>query len=302
MNARSSDGHAVSFRSLLLASLFLVTMLSLVGCGGLPKTEEQNNADDQRSKYAQALRMADNIGRNGDPAAARVFYERAAALQPNELEPQIGLAQSAAVAGNFAQSADAYRRTMALAPERTEFVYGYARSLLMSGETDRAIQQFTRYIGSKPEDPRGYIGLGIAHDISGAHAAAQTAYLDGLQAAPDNMALRNDLALSLALSDQSEDAIAILRELAQEPGLASRVGQTLSLVYAISGHMDDAVNLVRQQLNGGDARNTIAFFRSLQGLRGPALAEAVLFGRVNRASSASSDAGRLFSASDIRTD
>ena len=297
MNTRLFDGQAPGLSRLVLALLSLVTLVSMVGCGGLPKTEEQNNADDHRNKYAQALRMADNIGRNGDPAAARVFYERAAALQPNELEPQIGLAKSAAIAGDFAQSADAYRKAIALAPERTEFVYGYARGLLMLGETDHAIDQFTRYIRTKPEDPRGYIGLGIAHDIAGAHAAAQTAYLDGLQAAPDNMALRNNLALSLALSDESEDAIGILRELAQEPGLGPRVRQTLALVYAISGRIDDAVDLVRQHLSSAEARGTIAFFRSLPGLRGPALAEAVLFGRVTRSPTASSDVGgRLYSA------
>jgi Flp pilus assembly protein TadD len=275
----------------------LAALLALVGCGGLPKTEEQNMADDHRSKYAQALRMADNVGRNGDPAAARIFYERAAALQPNDLEPQVGLAESAASAGDFAQSAAAYRKAMAIAPTRAEFIYGHARGLLMTGETAHAIEQFSRYIRSKPEDPRGYIGLGIAHDISGAHAAAQTAYLDGLQAAPDNMALRNNLALSLALADESEDAVGILRELAQEPGAAARVRQTLALVYAISGRMDAATDLVRQSVSSAEARNTIAFLRSLQGLRGPALAEAVLFGRVSRVAAAGyAGDGRPFSA------
>ena len=297
MNTRAFEGPAAGFRALAFVLLTFVTLLSLGGCGGLPKTEEQNIADDQRSKYAQALRMADNVGRNGDPAAARIFYERAAALQPNELEPQVGLAQSAAVAGDFAQSTQAYRKAIAIAPERAELVYGHARGLLMLGETAQATEQFSRYIRIKPEDPRGYIGLGIAHDISGAHAAAQTAYLDGLQAAPDNMALRNNLALSLALSNEGEDAVGILRELAQEPGVGPRVRQTLALVYAISGRMDAAADLVRQSMSSTEARNTIAFLRSLQGLRGPALAEAVLFGRVSRGSTAGFDPSvRLFSA------
>jgi Flp pilus assembly protein TadD len=274
-----------------------VALVPLVGCGGLPKTEDQNIADDHRSKYAQALRMAESVGRNGDPAAARIFYERAAALQPNELGPQIGLAESAAAAGDFAQSAYAYRKAIAIAPERTELVYGHARGLLMMGETEHAIEQFSRYIRTKPDDPRGYIGLGIAHDICGTHSSAQTAYLDGLQAAPDNLALRNNLALSLALSGETEDAVGILRELAQEPGTAGRVRQTLALVYAVTGRTDAAVDLVRQSMSSAEARNTIVFLRSLQGVRGPSLAEAVLFGRVTRASAPSLTAeGRLSSA------
>lgn len=297
MNTRPFAGPAAAFRPLVYVLLVASSLLSLVGCGGLPKTEEQNVADDQRSKYAQALRMADNVGRNGDPAAALAFYERAAALQPNELEPQVGLAQSAAIAGNFAVSAQAYRRALAIAPNRAEFLYGHGRALLMLGETPQAVEQFSRYIRTEPGDPRGYIGLGIAHDIVGDHAAGQTAYLDGLQAAPDNMALRNNLALSLAMSGESEDAVGILRELAQEPGIAPRVRQTLALVYAISGRMDAAADLARQGTNGAEARDTIAFFRSLQGLRGPALAEAVLFGRVTRGSAASRGGdGQMFSA------
>ncbi len=288
---------AAASRVLLFTAFTLVALFSLVGCGGLPKTKEQNIADDHRSKYAQALRMAESVGRNGDPAAARIFYERAAALAPDELEPQVGLAESAASAGDFAQSADAYRKAMAVAPERAELAYGHARALLMMGDTMHAIEQFGRYVRNKPEDPRGYIGLGIAHDISGDHAAAQTAYLDGLQQAPESMALRNNLALSLALSQETEDAIGILSELGQEPGTAGRVRQTLALVYAISGQMDAAAGVVRQSMSAAEARNTIAFLRSLQGLRGPGLAEAVLFGRVTRASAVSLPGnGRLFSA------
>jgi Flp pilus assembly protein TadD len=118
-----------------------------------------------------------------------------------------------------------------------------------------------------------------------------------MQAAPDNLALRNNLALSLALSNESEDAIGILRELAQEPGAAGRVRQTLALVHAISGRLDAAADLARQSMSSADARNTIAFFRSLQGLKGTPLAEAVLFGRATRTSAATAEAtARLFSA------
>ncbi|MFO1154436.1 MAG: tetratricopeptide repeat protein [Rhodospirillales bacterium] len=289
MSAHTFRRPTTRFRLLTLIPLALVALVSVSGCGGLPKTAEENAAEDQQSKYAQTLRMAENIGRNGDPAAARMFYERAAAMQPNELDPQIGLAQAAAVAGDYAQSAQAFRKAIALAPGRADLVYGYARSSLMVGDTTHAIEQFDRYIASNPDDPRGYIGLGIAQDISGAHSAAQTAYLDGLQAAPDNMALRNNLALSLALSNQSDDAVGILRELAQEPAAATRVRQTLALVYAISGRMDAAADLVRQTMSSAEARSSLAFLRSLQGLRGSALAEAALFGRVNRALSMAPD-------------
>lgn len=70
----------------------------------------------------------------------------------------------------------------------------------------------TAHLQANPDDERAHYALGISFDLLDEHAAAQTIYSDGLAIAPESPALRNNLALSLALSGQHEAALAPLQE------------------------------------------------------------------------------------------
>lgn len=258
-----------------LAAVLLVLLLA--GCGGLPKTAEQNRRDDQRSKAAQALRMAETIATQGDPASARAFYMRAVAHDPRQPEAVIGLARAAAAAGEVEEAAQAYGEALALAPGDRELPYEFGRVLLATGRSGEAAVQLARFVADNPADARGYSALGIARDTSGDHAGAQTAYLDGLVVAPDHAGLRNNLALSLAFAGQYRDALAVLDELADEGQPGTR--RNLALVHALAGNTERAAALLNAELPRSQIDETLAWHRSLQGLSGAQLARAVLAGR-----------------------
>ena len=62
----------------------------------------------------------------------------------------------------------------------------------------------------------GNHGLGVAYDLNGQHEAAQAAYRDGLDIAPDSMLLRNNYGLSLALAGEHEEGHVFIHELAEK--------------------------------------------------------------------------------------
>jgi len=86
--------------------------------------------------------------------------------------------------------------------------------------------------------PAAYNIEGIAFDYLQVHDKAQMAYRQGLQLAPDDRVLRNNLGLSLVFSHDYNQAIQILDALVHEPDATERNRQNLALALGLSG--DDA--------------------------------------------------------------
>ena len=104
---------------------------------------------------------------------------------------------------------------------------------------------------------------------------AQQRYLDGLEKAPDDIAMRNNLALSIALNGEYEEAVTMLRELASDPVVGSRARRNLALVYAMAGANEQAAAVARADLREWQVQNNLVYYGLLQGLSGRELAAAV---------------------------
>jgi Flp pilus assembly protein TadD len=108
-----------------------------------------------------------------------------------------------------------------------------------------------------------YNGLGVALNLTGRHQAAENNYLDGLERAPDHLALRNNLAMSLALGGEYDDAIDILRKVTNSPAATATNRNNLALVLGLMERYDDAAILLRRDLNREEVKNNLDFYRSL---------------------------------------
>ena len=65
----------------------------------------------------------------------------------------------------------------------------------------------------RPDDPAIFNALGVAQDLTGAHVEAQMAYIKGLKTSPDDAALNNNHALSLALEGRFDEAADLMNRL-----------------------------------------------------------------------------------------
>ena len=70
---------------------------------------------------------------------------------------------------------------------------------------DLALAAFETALRGDPKDPRFYRAVGIANGLLGTHEEAQRVFRAGLLAAPEDVALRNNLGLSLVQSGRYDE-------------------------------------------------------------------------------------------------
>lgn len=273
-------------RAHTLAIAILGAALGLAACTGTPWSGGPQ-ATAPADRYQRLMRVAEKAEAGGDLVTAASLYGQAIELEPAQAEPLIALGTVSARMGDADRAAGYFAEALTIAPDNADAIRGYGSALLSLNYTEEAAEQFRQALRVRPGDPRALNGLGVADDLLGRHADAQRSYRSGLAAAPGDDSIQNNLALSLALSGRYDEAIAMLRDIAAEPGHGPRIRQNLALVYALSGRIDDAASVARQDLHPSEVQNNLAFYQSLRGLSGRALAEAVFFANMGGAAEAS---------------
>ena len=142
------------------------------------------------------------------------------------------------------------------------------KALINTGESALAVAEYRLALAQALDATNidAYNGLGVALNLTGEHQSAENNYLDGLERAPDHLALRNNLAMSLALGGEYADAIEILRQVTNSPSATATNRNNLALVFGMMGRYDDAASLLRRDLNREEVKNNLDFYRSLQPL------------------------------------
>jgi len=97
-------------------------------------------------------------------------------------------------------------------------------------------------------------------------------------------ALTLNLALSLALSGEYPDAVAVLQPLAMAATSSPQERQTLALIYGLRGNLAEAARLGRIDLDDSAVQRNLAYYQTLRELSPEARSRAILSGSPARAS------------------
>lgn len=234
------------------------------GTGGEPgadmaRQRQVAHDPDALMRIARAASAAD------DPAGAAAFYARAAELRPDSVPAEIGYGRALARQGRLDEAVAALDAARRRAPADPALAAALGRLQIAAGRPEEALASFADGLRAHSADPALLIGSGVAEDALGRHAAAQDAYRRALAAAPGNVAARNDLAFSLALSGDCGRSLAMLRALAAEASGpdAAAVRGNLALVYAMSGDVPAAAQTARGAMSPADAENNLRFYALL---------------------------------------
>lgn len=109
-------------------------------------------------------------------------------------------------------------------------------------------------------------GKGIALDELGRHGDAQAEYRSAWSLAPDDRAVLNNLALSLALSGQYDEAIALLTGLVQDRHATPRNRQNLALALSLKGDDAGAQRVARADLDDAAVSNNLRYLDTVRRL------------------------------------
>ena len=257
----------------LLAAAAAVALVA--GCAGDPMTdsirpERQAGSGEQPEtpKSQMLVRVAASTAARGDIAMAASLYRRAHALDPASFDAAFGLARMLGQLNASSEAADAYRAALALRPDDPAALRGLGNTLIVLDQPGQAVPQFEQAL-KKANDPRLYNGLGVAHDMLDDYKMAQAYYRTGLELAPGNAELANNLGLSLLLSGDAKGAVGVLRRLVGNPRATPRHRLNLALALVLAGEDKAAGEIARIDLDPASADAQIAYFETLKAISNP---------------------------------
>jgi Flp pilus assembly protein TadD len=143
-------------------------------------------------------------------------------------------------------------------PESVDVRLEFVRILMATGAHEDAQSRLTELSTVVPNDPRVLSLKGMLADRDGRHREAQEAYRAALSTRPGDLRTANNLALSLALSGDLEEAIQLQNQVARDPSATVQMRQNLALLYAFAGRMDVAEQITRALLPKEAADQVVA--------------------------------------------
>lgn len=237
-----------------------VVALSLGACAATSPSSQT-----QQVSVDSMIRVADLTRGSGDLVNAVGLYQRAHELDPQDVRPLLALGQIFAQLGSPASAAEAFRAAILIEPDNVDARRGLAMTLIAVGQPGQAIAELERALDMS-KDYRLYNSLGVAYDMLGDQASAQTYYKTGLELSPGNLQIINNLGLSLVLEGRYPEAIALLEPAAGDPAATPRLRQNLALAVGLAGDRTRARELAERDVDHATAEKNLSYFDVLKGL------------------------------------
>lgn len=226
--------------------------------------------------YATLMRIGAAAHAGGDLANAVAIFRRAASIGPQSSPaPYVAMGNTLVEMGEVNEAIVSYHAALARNERDPEALRGLAKAYLQTGRPELAGQPLSVAYEDTPDDPKLLQLIGVADDMLGQHREAQARYRRALEKAPRDPALTLNLALSLALTTNYDEAIAVLRPMANSPLSTPRDRQTLALIYGLKGDRAQAERMARLDLDPGSVQHNLTYYDSLRRLSPAARAKAI---------------------------
>jgi Flp pilus assembly protein TadD len=234
--------------------LSLLVFLLLAACAG---------GADPKSGRTPGLDVADVALVNGSPDTALRIARQTLATDPRNVPALLRVAEAQAALGQPDQAAGSYGRALAISPDDPGAALGLGR-LLLANDPAGSVRVLLRLTERDPRNVAALVDLGIARDLLGKHAEAQTAYRQALALEPRRVAAQVNLGLSLALSGDPRQALAILRPIADGSDASPRVRQDLAVALVLAGDDAGAATVLRADIPQSSVLTVVASYRALR--------------------------------------
>ena len=265
----------------------IVLSLALTGCEDVPWNPDRWGLDrldvlsiggrdgDAPMNYETLMRVGAAARASGDLPNALSLYRRAASIEPYAPAPFIAMGNTLIEMGQADEAIIAFNSALSRQDHDPEALRGVARAYLKTARPELAGQPLAIAFETTPNDPKLLMLIGVADDFIDQHGEAQARYRRGLEIAPGDPGLTLNLALSLALTGDYDQAIARLGPLASGPSGTARDRQTLALIYGLKGDRRTAEKLAGVDLEPAAVQHNLATYDSLRRLSQEARSRAI---------------------------
>ena len=152
--------------------------------------------------HPPSLHVGEVALHSGEPAIAESIANTNLAVSPGDMDALLLRSDAQAAQGQADAAELGYRQVLAAEPGSPGAALGLAR-LLMGGDPRGAEGLLAPLAGQKYVSAAVWNDLGVARDLQGKHADAQTAYRRALQTDPLMRSAQVNLARSLAQTKES---------------------------------------------------------------------------------------------------
>ena len=225
--------------------------------------------------YPTLMRIGAAARAGGDLSNALQLYRRAASLQTDAAAPFVAIGNTLIEMGQINEAIIAYNSALDRQARDPEALRGIAKAYLKTARPELAGKPLAIAFEDTPNDPKLLQLIGVADDLMGQHGEAQARYRRGLELAPGDPVLSLNLALSLALTGNYDEAIARLGPIAAAPISSPRERQTLALIYGLKGDRQRAEQLGLLDLDPAAVQHNLAYYETLRRLSPEARSQAV---------------------------
>ena len=208
------------------------------------------------------------------PAGALARHIRVLAASPKDFLALIGAGKAALALGDSQAAVGFFGRADDVYPASPLPQAGLAAAMVIDGDAVGAMPYFARAQGLGATAAMLGTDRGLAYDLLGRHAEAQSDYRAALSGGDGDEARRR-LALSLAITGDKSAAIAMLGPLVGRGDAAA--ARCRALVLALVGDLDGARRSLEAAMPGSSARMA-PFLAKLPSLRSDQKAAAVNLG------------------------
>jgi Flp pilus assembly protein TadD len=228
-------------------------LASAVACWLLAGCAAQQNEGEQTPLNAESrLRVAAAAEASGDRDMAVSMYSAAAAEAPGNTPTQLRCAEGLARNGKMEDAAALLTRRLKTTPHDPEVLGTLGALQVLAGQPSQAVQTLSEVLSAKPDDVKALANKAVALDVMQRHGEAQRLYRQALGLVPGDPAISNDLALSLMLSGQAEEARRVLSPFRDVDGLPERMRINLGILDAAGGHAEEAHELLGSRIGAAD--------------------------------------------------
>lgn len=207
------------------------------------KIDEARNTSERLAKLAPGspvtLLMNGRVDlAAGDADGAVTEFQKALQRSPDFMFARVWLATAYLKQGNTALAETELQRVLQSAPDNVEARKLLAESQIRGGRSAAALETLQPLIAADTKDPAVFALVGQAQLMQGDQGAAETMLEQGIEAAPDNVALKLGAAANyLATGDRTR----ALELLAQVPDEQGGVRKRQLQVVALASGKDQAV-------------------------------------------------------------
>ncbi len=252
-----------------ILALGLAGGLFLAGCVAEPPQQRTEKLSDLDRSLFQA---AESFEKRRDYVTAVSYYRNLYRRDQADIEAVVGLSRGLRHLQQAREAQAIVLRALKKTPKDRDLRAELGKVLLSLGEPLKAIDQLSR-VDAEIEGKRWDIkvALAIGHDRVGMYEQAERRYRQALELSPENAAVMNNFALSLAQAGRLGEALELLQRAASLPEATPRMRQNLALLFAMKGDLASAEKYVRRDMPPKVAAQNMAYYRQLrEGMSGAA--------------------------------